>query len=388
MKLGGALDGLRETTQRAAGRGPMSPVLPPRLAIVEMGLLIALVAAESAIDGFPAITRINPHPYWIAVLLLSLQYGTVSGLMAAGIATLGTVLIGMPEPDIEERYFNYLIRVWTQPVLWLLVAMVLGTFRARQIEQRDDLRVQVDNLKTRGTTLLDHNTNLRARCAMLERHIATRDTTDAGHLLAALGRLGEAEPGRWVLALKAALLAGFPGAQISLYACDGGRARHVLTHGGGDATPIAAAEIDVDAALLTALLREGRPLSVLASGDDDTLRGYGVAAVPIFNEVGAESAGSPAGTGRRVIGFLKVDVMAPHQIDAALTRRLAVIAAHLAPALQQGRVTAVAGGGMASSGTPAAAVDEAIPTVKRWRLLRGLLGGKPAATDGRGGGDV
>jgi hypothetical protein len=377
MKFGGALDELRDNTKGLGSRSAISPVLPPRLAVLEMGLLIALIIAEYSVDGFPALTRFNPHPYWIAVLLLSLQYGTVSGLMAAGIAIIGTVLIGMPEPDIEERYFNYLIRVWTQPVLWLLVAMLLGTFRARQIEQRDDLLLQVDNLKARGTTLLDHTTNLRARCAMLERHIATRDPADAGHLLAALGRLGAAEPGRWVPALRAALDAGFPGAQLSLYAIDGARARHVLTHGAAMAGP-PPQEIDAGSPLFVALVGEGRALSVLDAANDTVLNGHGVVAVPVFADAAA-TAEQP----RRVIGLLKADVLAPSQLDASTPRRLAVIAGQLAPALQQGRVTAVSGGGSLSAVTTNP--DEAIPTVRRWRLLRGLLGGKPAGNEPQGG---
>jgi hypothetical protein len=387
MKLGGAFDGLRERTRGGTWTGQISPVVPPRLALLEIGLLLAVAVAEYAIEGFPAISRINPHPYWIGILLLSLQYGTVSGLMAAGIAIIGTVLIGMPEPDIEERYFNYLVRVWTQPVLWLLTAMILGTFRARQIEQRDDLRLEVANLRTRGSTLLDHATNLRSRCAMLERRIATRDATDAGQLLASLGRLNEAEPGRWATALKAALAAGFPGAQLSLYAVDGDKVRHVLTHATGPdkggTTPPAA--IAPDAALLPAVIGARRALSILNPADDSLLQGHGVAAVPVFTDA--------QGALPRVIGLLIADRLPPAQIDASMTRRLSVIATHLVPALQQGRVTSVSTPGSALGSTPAgphafspaaeappvgnaATLGETIPTVRRWRMLRWLPGGQ------------
>ena len=383
MNLGDAFGALKGTPRKLSGLGGFSPVLPPRFALVEMAVLAAFVLAEYAIDGFPALTRFNPHPYWIAVLLLSLQYGTVSGLMAASLAILGSILIGMPEPDIDERYFNYLIRVWTQPVLWLLVAMLLGTFRARQIEQRDELLHQVDDLRSRGATLFDHATNLKARCLRLERHIATHQTADAGQLLSALGRLGEAEPGRWAPALKAALAAGFPGAQLSLYAIDGDKVRHVLTHGAeqrgaeqsllpGSPARRVAAEIEPASPLLAAVVGAGRAVSVLDPADDDALAGHGVAAVPIFADL--------PGGGARVIGLLKADVLPPAQIDASTTRRLGVVAAHLAPALMQGRLTPVAVAGAIAVAEPMAAtgLDATIPTVRRWRMLRWLPGGRPA----------
>ena len=363
--------------------GPISPVLPPAFAIAEMAVLVTLILLEYFWEPFPDLTRINPHPYWIAVLLLSLQYGTVSGLIAASIAIIGTVLIGMPEPDIEERYFNYLIRVWTQPVLWLLVAMLLGTFRARQIEQRDELLERAENLRVRGATLLDHATNLRARCGMLERRLAMRETTETGQLLASLARLSDVEPGRWAQALSTTLDAGFPKAQISLYVVDGGVVRLVLTHhrsGGiemGDA-PVAT-ELEPDHPLLETVVAEGRSVSVVEPEHDAALRGVGVAAVPIF-AIGKESAQ------RRVIGMLKADMMPASQIDGSTTRRLSVIAAYLAPALQRGLVSPVAGIGAASETQSAAgrsarthrvdAGNETIPSVRRWRLMNWLPGGR------------
>ena len=363
----------------------ITPVLPPPFALVEMAALVALVLLEYYFDGFPALTRINPHPYWIAILLLSLQYGTVSGLIAASIAIVGTVLIGMPEPDIEERYFNYLIRAWTQPVLWLLVALLLGTFRARQIEQRTELLRQAENLRVRGATLLDYSNNLRARCTMLERRIATRQTGDASQALAALARLSEAAPGRWAAVLGTALDAAFPGGQLSLYTVDGGRARLILTHGSesGMTAPAAApAELAANHPLLARVAGASRSASILDPEDDAALSGLGVAAVPVFGTV----AGSP-----RVIGLLIADRLPPGQIDQATTRRLAVIAAHLAPALQLGLVSPVAEAADAPEpgrGSRGTSVGDAIPTVRKWRLLKGLVGGRtqsdrpPDRTDG------
>ncbi len=384
MNLSGTSKWWRRPTSTSAGLGrlspALSPVLPPRLALLEMGLLLALVVAEDAVEGFPQITRINPHPYWIAVLLLSLQYGTISGLIAASIAIAGTVLIGLPEPDIEERYFNYLVRVWTQPVLWLLVALLLGSFRARQIEQRDELLRQADELRTRGATLLDHANNLKARCSTLERHIATHQRSDTSQLLAALSRLSEAEPGRWAPALKTALSTGFPGGRLALYTADGDRMRLLFAHeaaADGTAAPFSrqqppAPEIASGAPLLATVVGAGRGVSVLTAADDTALAGLGIAAVPIF----AEHAGSVP----KVSGLLLAEHLPADQIDAALLRRLGVVAAHLAPVLAQSRLTSVAAG-LADAVTPdilKASSEGAIPTVRRWRGLRWLPGtGRP-----------
>lgn len=351
-----------------------SPVLPPAFALAEMAVLVALVVLEYAWDAFPNLTRINPHPYWIAILLLSLQYGTVSGLIAASIAIVGSVVIGLPDPDIEERYFSYLIRVWTQPVLWLLVAMLLGTFRARQIEQRDELLQQAENLRMRGATLLDHATNLRARCNMLERKIAMRETNDSTQLLSSLAKLETAGPGRWAEALETALAIGFPKSQISLYAVDGTQVRHVLTHQRAVVSATSGGPIPMDIEsghpLLAAVVGAGRAVCVVDAEHDPALRGQGVAAVPIF-------ATSDAVRPRAVIGMLKADILPSNQIDTATTARLAIVAAHLAPAMQLGLISSVAesgAGGIVDAGV--------VPTIRKWRLLKVFGGAQPDGTHG------
>src|SRR5262249_28579364 len=79
------------------------PVLPPGIALVELlVLLVVPILLEWLVPGFPDLTQIQPHPYWFPILLLSLQYGTVSGFLAAIVAITGAWLIGWPEQDIGE----------------------------------------------------------------------------------------------------------------------------------------------------------------------------------------------------------------------------------------------------------------------------------------------
>jgi len=286
------------------------------------------------------------------------------------------------EVGIEERYFNYLVRVWTQPVLWLLVAMLLGGFRARQIEQRNDLLRQAENLRVRGMTLLDYANNLRARCSMLERRIATHSSSDAGILLGALARLDEAKAGRWADALHAALDAAFPQSQFSLYAADPGTARLILTHGQpeGRQRSAAAPEIAGGHPLFALVAGAGRAAIVLEPADDAALRGLGVAAVPIFSTAPREPS--------RVIGILKADSLPPGQIDRTTTRRLAVIAAHLAPIVESGLVMPVVGdASVVGAERTAGSAGEDIPTLRKWRLLKWLPGGRPPSSPTAGGDD-
>ena len=159
------------------------PVLPPLNAFIELIVFFAVVLFfDAVLQFFPDLNEIKPHPFWFPVLLLSLQYGTVSGLLAAGVSILITTVLGWPEQDIGENHFNFLIRIWAEPVLWIVVALVLGQFRMRQIAQRRALLRKVNRLQTQRDAIEQHSTNLRGRCEMLERRIASQQANTVPEL--------------------------------------------------------------------------------------------------------------------------------------------------------------------------------------------------------------
>ena len=98
-----------ETITPIESERPGLPVLPPLMALVE---ILVLMVVPGLLDyfwtGFPSLAETQPHFFWLPVLLLSLQYGTVSGLLAAGVAITITALLGWPDQEVGENHFNYL----------------------------------------------------------------------------------------------------------------------------------------------------------------------------------------------------------------------------------------------------------------------------------------
>ena len=308
---------------RAFGQGgTILPVMPTRFALFELGIFVAIVLGELLLNSFPDLTRMNPHPYWIAVLLLSLQYGTVSGLLAAVIAIAGSVMIGMAEPDIGESYFSYLVRVWTQPVLWLVVALLLGSFRMRQIELRDDLEREVGELRGRGLALVDHSNNLKTRCEALERQLAAKAKPETDRLLEALAGLHQPDSSAWVGAVEQAFDIMVPGAQASIFIADGDGLKLLHKHRWPD-TARWRRDVAGSEPLAHAVLGEARPLSIMSAADEAVLAGEGLFAVPIISPVSSA-----------VVGLLKIETMGPQAIDAGLIDRLQAMAIHVAPTLK------------------------------------------------------
>ncbi len=118
----------------------------------------------------------------------------------------------------------------------------------------------------------------------------------------------------------------------------------------------------------------------------------GVVAVPIFSPTSSAT--------QAVIGMLKVERLDADLLDAATARRLIVIARHLAPALAQGAVKLVAHEpATAATSTDASAtpsvqasettgiVRERVASLKRWRGLSWLSGGRDTGSPDGGKND-
>ncbi len=305
--------------RRGSSAGTL-PVLPPRFALVELAIFASIVVAELLWEPFPDLSKLNPHPFWIAVLLLSLQYGTVSGLLAAAVAIGGSWLIGLPEPEIGESYFNYLVRIWTQPVLWIVVALLLGSFRMRQIEERNELDHQIHELTVRSAAMTNFSTQLKGRVDQLERRLATGVKSETDRLLNAFGALNT--PGSretWAQSVHAALSAALPDSQVSLFSVVPQGLKLALAHGWPEMARWRRDIPDADP-LARAITAEARAVSVLNSGDDRILAGDGLFAVPLF----AHDTGL-------VVGMLKIEHLPAAAVDRTTLPRLQVLAQHLAP---------------------------------------------------------
>jgi len=127
------------------------------VALVEVGLFLA---AALAVDGMlldgDRFWSVSPHPFWLAVLLPSIQYGSREGLVAALLATAALLVGNIREPTIDEDVYGYFLDLTALPVMWLLTAVIVGELRNRQILERNTLRARVDEADRRNAQLTDN----------------------------------------------------------------------------------------------------------------------------------------------------------------------------------------------------------------------------------------
>lgn len=328
--------------------GVWLPILPPLEAVLELLVLLALIGFIDWLMPSVDVAGLEPSPYWIPVLLLSLQYGTVAGLLAAGAATAAYVLNGFPELGIGENLFTYLLRVWALPILWIGVSLLVGQFRLRQIEVKQELRHQLTQRQAERDSLAGYAADLEARCQRLERQMTTRGPSTGGAVLDALNTL-QNPSANLADAFGAVAQNAFPGGQLSVFAVTPSGLEGVVQSGWPDNAHWRS-EIPSTDGLYRAMVSERQALSALTRGDEAILGADGIAAHPIF-----------AADSNQVIGMVKLEQADPQFFTEATIGRLSIIAGAMVAPLAEPR--------MVINHEPAHALTLSSRLTRGWRQL-------------------
>ena len=72
--------------------------------------------------------------------MISAQYGTTEGLVAAAAATAALLLGNFPDRSINQDIYDNILAIAQLPLMWAASAVVLGELRERHIRERDQLK--------------------------------------------------------------------------------------------------------------------------------------------------------------------------------------------------------------------------------------------------------
>jgi len=294
-------------------------VLPPFSAVAELVGMMAVLLLVDWIWPQLDIHNLQPSVYWLPVLLLSLQYGTASGSLAAVTAIAATFAFAtLPEQGVGENEFAYRLRILAQPILWIGTAVLLGQFRMVQIAARREMLLRVAELEQQGRTLAGYAQGLRARCDALEREIVGRRQPETRDVLGVLATLRQTSvaPGP---SIESALAACASGGTVSLYVRGSNGFQRAVSAGWPADAPWRDG-LPADDPLVTAISGSRRALSVFEASDDSALGGQGLAAVAVTDPQSG-----------RVIGLIKVEAAPAGSVTPTLLTSLAIVAEAVAP---------------------------------------------------------
>lgn len=110
-----------------------------RTAIIELALMLGgLLFIDHFFGNGDRFYNSQYHPFWVPVLVITVQYGSSEGILAAGLSTLALLFHNMPQHYAGEDLFMYKERISFTPLLWLCAAVILGEISMRHRNGRKE----------------------------------------------------------------------------------------------------------------------------------------------------------------------------------------------------------------------------------------------------------
>jgi polysaccharide biosynthesis protein PelD len=258
-----------------------------------LGFFAAALAIDYTLLEGDRFAAIQPHPFWIPVILLSLQFGTSGGLLAVLTASACLLIGNLPEQMLSEDRFSYLLHLSAQPLLWLATALVIGEMRSRQLRRVQEVLEEHDRVETERDTITAAYQNMKGARMDLEIRVAGQVRTLAAtcEALAGVNLFADAVLGSAHRIIKGVLS---PRA-FSLFLIEGDTLRDVSTEGWQKVTPYLRS-FDSNSALYRGVIGQGRVVCVARPEDEALLGDQGVLAGPLRDRSTGE-----------ILGMLKIE---------------------------------------------------------------------------------
>lgn len=224
---------------------------------------------------------VSPHPFWIIVLLVTVQYGTAEGIFAALASTLVLYAGHIPMQKVDEPYFDYQLRLGLLPALWFITAFVLGELRMRLDWENSRLKAEythaksaIEKITAEYLALKETNQNLGIQLSGQEETAAT--SFKVLHALEAL------EPAQIITGINAIINLSLHPEKFSVFA-KGPNGFEAVTSEGWTSTDNFTRRFPPAHPLFEAVAIDKRMLLMINKDDQHILKKEGLIAAPLID---------------------------------------------------------------------------------------------------------
>lgn len=162
-------------------------------AVIEgVAMLLALAVLEILFFGRGGYATFDLHPFWVPVLVVTVQYGFFAGVVTAAAAGFA---LDTPERPLGLDIVTYYAEAARQPLQWVGAAIMIGLYRQGQIRAEDRNVEEIGRLRAMNARFARTVAELDAELGRFETDIAigagAAPGAAAAGAQAALARLAE-----------------------------------------------------------------------------------------------------------------------------------------------------------------------------------------------------
>lgn len=256
--------------------------------------LVVLVAIDSVFGKGTMYWDINPHPFWIVVILVAAQYGANEALLAALASTIVYLLGPWPEHAESADIFAYYYDVLINPILWFVFGLAAGVFTERHLRKVVRLDHELNDSREREETITESYNFVKTRKEDLETQVAGRLTSSVQAYRAAKA-VEALNPKDVLIGIENLVSAVLGPKKFSVYQLNDDALTATIMHGWNSSDGFSQ-EIESSSSLYQAVVGSQDTLCIANSDHETTLGRDGMMAGPIQDP---ES--------QKVVGMLKIE---------------------------------------------------------------------------------
>jgi hypothetical protein len=294
-------------------------------AVVEMVLFFIIALGFDAVflDGH-RYAGFSPHPFWLIVLLMAAQYGTNEGLLAAALSTAIFLPHNIPEQQLDQEYYLWILSFTKLPILWVTTAAILGEITERR--RRDRERLERDLTITRQreqdiTRAYDQLSNVREA---LERRVAGQLKT-VQSVYAAAREIEKLDTSEVLIGIDGLVTSVLSPEKYSVFLLNENRIEAAFNRGWAQ-TDTFRREFDETDLIYRSVIVERRLLCATDPGDEYLLEGQGVLAGLLISADTEE-----------IIGMLKVEAVPFREFTPATIQNFQLVCTWIGTAFANAR---------------------------------------------------
>lgn len=272
------------------------------VAFLEIALFfLILEAIDYTLGNGDRFYGFEPHPSWIIVLLLTVQYGTLEGLVATAAATFVLFFWNMQIQYVSQSIYDYWLSIVHRPLLWCCAAVILGELRSKHTRETIALRSRLEEESDKNDTITDAYNNLKKIKEKLETQMAGElQSTIAAYR--ALKSIGSLNPSRTLLGMEEIVSTLLNPEKFSIYAL-GPNGFESATCVGWEENEPYSRRFDSSTPLYKEIAARQRTLCCINEEDAKILGNEGILAGPLID----------TDTGN-VFGMLKIEHVGFHKL--------------------------------------------------------------------------
>ena len=268
------------------GVNPLTESLIPRInrsAIIEtLVFLVAAVLIDLMFGDGIRFANMPIHPFWAIVLLVTVQYGPIEALTAALLSSAFLLVGNLPEQSMSETMYEYILRITLTPFLWIVTALVLGSIRSRQREERKSLINQLYKSEQAAAAIAENYKAAKQSKERLELRLA-EERCSVLTVYEVAKTLETLDPAEAMAGVETLVRTALNPKKFSLYRWKS-NALTLDTPYGWEKDEKYEQKFTANSNLVRRVLKDNQVLSIVREEDEKILDGEGMLAGPIIDE--------------------------------------------------------------------------------------------------------